>query len=183
MQYSMTNLLMFFIIYGFLGFLLESSFRSLVNKNLTFGKGFLTNYFCPLYGICAIIIVQIYTYCDIILNGKFITLFVATTCSILAVTLMEYITGIILDKVFNHKLWDYSQNPLNLSSYICLEFSLMWGIVAITLASFIHPAMEVIFMPLPDVIKLYSILIISAILIINASHNAVKNSYFKNIRV
>jgi uncharacterized membrane protein len=183
MQYSITDLLMFFIIYGFLGFVLESSFRSLVTKSLTIGEGFLTNYFCPLYGFCAIIIVQIYTACDIAIEGRFTILFTATIGSIIAVTVIEYIVGLILDKVFNHKLWDYSQNPLNLKSYICLEFSLMWGIAAIILSSFIHPVIEVVFMALPEVIKQYFILFISAILIINASHNTIKHHYFRNIRI
>ncbi|MDD2495849.1 MAG: putative ABC transporter permease [Tissierellia bacterium] len=183
MQYSITDLWIFFIIYGFLGFVLESSFRSLVTKSLTLGQGFLTNYFCPLYGICAILIIQIYTACDITLDGRFKILFTATIGSILAVTFMEYIVGLVLDKVFNHKLWDYSQNPVNFKSYICLEFSLMWGIVAIILSSFIHPIIEVIFMTLPEAIKQYSILFTSAILIINASYNSRKYHYFKNIKI
>lgn len=183
MQYSITDILMFFIIYGFLGFVLETSFRSLITRRLTRGQGFLTNYFCPLYGLCAIIIVLIYTACDITIEGRFNSLFIATIGSMLAVTVIEYIVGLTLDKVFNHKLWDYSQNPMNFKSYICLEFSLMWGILALILSSFIHPIVEVIFMTLPESIKQYSILFITAVLIINATHNARKYQYFKNIRI
>ena len=183
MQYSLTNLLMFFIIYGFGGFLLESSFGSIINKRLTIRGGFLTNYFCPLYGLCAIVIIQIFTICEISLSYRFTALLTATISSIVAVTFLEYATGLALDRFFHHKMWDYSQNLFNLHSYICLEFSLMWGIVAIILSSFIHPVIEVAVMAIPESIKYFSISIIFAILVLNSSFNMRKYYHFHNIRL
>jgi len=183
MQYSLTDLLLFFIIYGFGGFLLECSFRTIINKDLTISGGFLTNYFCPLYGLCAIVIVQIFTICEISLESRFTALLAATISSMAAVTFLEYIVGFILDKVFNHKLWDYSKNPLNFHSYICLEFSLMWGIVAIVLSSFVHPIIEIAFMPIPEAIKYFSVCFIVSILIVNSSYNMRKYYHLNEIRL
>lgn len=169
MQYNIIDLLLFFIIYGFFGFLMESSFRSIVAKRLVIKGGFLTNCFCPLYGLCGIMIIQIYTLSEITINGRFSSLIIATIGSIIAVTSMEYLTGRILDKIFHHKMWDYSQNPLNLHSYICLDFSLTWGIVALVLSSFVHPIMEVFVYAISPNIKILFVSAVSSILFVNAS--------------
>lgn len=171
MQYDLINMLMFFLIYGFFGFLLETVFRSMVEREVIISRGFLTNLFCPLYGICGIVIVQIFTLSEITFNSRLAALIIATIGSILAVTVLEYATGMVLDRAFHHKLWDYSNLPFNLHSYICLDFSLMWGIVAIILASIIHPLMEITVYAIPELGKLVFTYFAFSILIINASYN------------
>lgn len=183
MQYSSHDLLIFFLIYGFAGFILESSFRSITNKNLTIRGGFLTNYFCPLYGFCGIIIIQIFTVCDISFANRFTALFTATLSSIIAVTFLEYVTGFTFDRFLHLKMWDYSQNQFNLHSYVCLEFSLIWGIVAILLSSFIHPIIEVAVMAMPKAIKILSISLIFVILVINSSFNIRRYNHLNDIRL
>lgn len=183
MQYSLTYLLIFFLIYGFGGFVLESSFGSIINKKSTRREGFITNYFCPLYGLCGIVIIQIFTICEIAFTNKFTALLIATIGSILAVTFLEYITGFTLDKFFHHKMWDYSKNLFNLHSYICLEFSLIWGIVAIILSNFLHPIIEMIVMAIPETIVYFSVYLSYAILVINSSYNVRKNYHLHNIKL
>ncbi|MGB4438874.1 MAG: putative ABC transporter permease [Sedimentibacter sp.] len=171
MQYDIINLLLFFLIYGFCGFLLESVFRSITEKKIVVSRGFLTNGFCPLYGLCGIAIVQIFTLSEIIINGRFAALLIATIGSITIVTFLEYATGRTLDRVFHHKMWDYSEYPLNLHSYICLDFSLMWGILALLLSSFIHPLLEYGVLALNNTLKYNLIIIVSAVLTVNTSYN------------
>jgi len=182
MQYSLIDLLLFFLIYGFGGFLLESSFGTAIKKRLTIRGGFLTNYFCPLYGLCGVVIIQIFTICEITFANRFTALLTATISSILSVTFLEYVTGLTLDRFFHHKMWDYSQNLFNLHSYICLEFSLIWGIVAIILSSFLHPIIEVTVMSIPETIEYFSVSFAFAILIVNSSYNMRKYYNFHNIR-
>jgi len=171
---------MFFLIYGFLGFLLETVFRSIVDRKKIISRGFLTNLFCPLYGISGIVVVQIFTWSEITMDSRLTALIIATIGSILAVTILEYTTGRILDRVFHFKLWDYSQYPFNLHSYICLDFSLMWGIVSIILASIIHPLMEITVYAIPDTSKLIFLYFAFSILITNASYN-VRKMYHLNL--
>lgn len=171
MQYNIIDLLLFFVIYSFIGFLAESMFRTLVTGKLTIGRGFLTNYFCPLYGICAVMIVQIFTIFEITVDNRSISLFYSTLTSIAAVTLFEYLAGLTLHRVFNCRLWDYSENKCNLHTYVCLEFSLMWGILAIILSNFIHPFIEVAVLSVPAAEKYIFVYFISTILIIDASLN------------
>ncbi len=183
MQYDLINMLMYFLIYGFLGFILETVFRSIAEREVIISRGFLTNLFCPLYGISAIAIVQIFTLSEITFNGRLTALIIATIGSILAVTFLEYSAGIILDRVFHFKLWDYSHLPFNLHSYICLDFSLMWGIVAIILASVIHPLIEISVYAVSEAIKLFTLYLVFSILIINASYNMRKIYHLNLIKL
>lgn len=179
MQYDLINVTVFFFIYGFLGFLLETVFRSIINKSIFISRGFLTNYFLPLYGLCAVIIIMIFTLSEVTMN-RLSGLIFATLSSIVAVTFLEYATGRILDKVFHCKLWDYSSLPFNLHSYICLDFSLAWGIVALVLASFIHPLMEMIVYSVSDTTKIVFSYLIFSVLFVNASYN-IRKMYHMNL--
>ncbi|HAQ42196.1 MAG TPA: hypothetical protein DCM73_16130 [Clostridiales bacterium] len=180
MQYNLINLSMFFLIYGFSGFLLETVFRTIAERKVVISRGFLTNMFCPLYGISGIAIVQIFTLSEISINSRLAALIIATIGSILAVTFLEYAVGRTLDRVFHYKMWDYSHLPFNLHSYVCLDFSLMWGIAAIILASIIHPLVEIAVYAIPETTKLIVLYFISSALIINASFN-MRKMYHQNL--
>jgi uncharacterized membrane protein len=171
MHYDTMNFLLFFLIYGFLGFLLETVFRSFANRKLYISRGFLTKGFCPLYGICGVLIIEIFNLCELTLHNPLYALIGATLGSIAAVTLLEYITGRVLDRVFHCKLWDYSQYPFNLHSYICLEFSLLWGIVALLLVNYLHPVMELFLYAIPYNIRAAATIMILSIVFVNASYN------------
>lgn len=180
MNYSLVDSFVFFFIYGFLGFLLETIFRSLVEKKKVVSRGFLTNMFCPLYGLCGILIIEVFTLSEVLIYSRFLELIVGTVLSIILVSFMEYSTGRLLDKVFHHKMWDYSHLPFNLHSYICLDFSLMWGILAIILSSIINPVIEIFVFNIPQAYKMAFIYIVSSILYVNATYNIRK---FYNLEV
>ena len=46
-------------------------------------------------------------------------------------TLLEYATGMLMEKIFNKKLWDYSGIRFNIGGYVCLRYSLLWGALAV----------------------------------------------------
>lgn len=176
MQYDAMNFMLFFLIYGFLGFLLETVFRSISDRKVYISRGFLTNGFCPLYGLCAVLIIEIFVLCELSINSSLWALISATVGSIFTVTVLEYITGRMLDRVFHYKLWDYSAYPLNLHSYICLEFSLLWGILALLLSNFVHPVMEVLIYAVPYNIRSIFTIIFLSLLFVNASYQ-IRNRY------
>jgi len=183
MQYDYINVAMFFLIYGFSGFLMETVFRSIVEKKTIISRGFLTNLFCPLYGICGIVIILIFTLCEITFNSRLASLIIATLGSITAVTALEYVTGRVLDRVFHRKMWDYSHLPFNLHSYVCLDFSLLWGIISIITACMVHPLIEITVFAIPETYKLIFLYFIFSVLIINASYNMRKMYHLDLIRL
>ena len=47
-----------------------------------------------------------------------------------------------MDRIFHHKWWDYSEQPLNIGGYVCLPFSLVWGVACVAIVRMIHPVIH-----------------------------------------
>ena len=58
----------------------------------------------------------------------------------IVLTLIEYFTGFIFEKVFKLKLWDYSDSRFNIQGRVSLPFSLCWTVLALIFIAFVHPA-------------------------------------------
>lgn len=54
-------------------------------------------------------------------------------------TIIEYFVGWLADKLLHVRLWDYSGMPLNLNGYVCLLFSLVWGLACLFIVAVFHP--------------------------------------------
>ena len=74
----------------------------------------------PIYGFGAILIIQSSNWTSIIFENHFMSLFITLLFSTLLVTVLEFITGFLLEKVFNSKWWDYNNNIMNFKRYIYL---------------------------------------------------------------
>lgn len=47
------------------------------------------------------------------------------------ITVLEFVTGVLVNMILHLNVWDYSNMPLNVLGQICLPFSLLWVIIAI----------------------------------------------------
>ena len=126
--------LTYFIIYSFLGWVMESIVRSIAEKKII-NTGFLHGPFCPIYGVGAIIL---YQFLSIFSNNLILLFFM----SVIVLTLWEYIVGVMLEKMFNTKYWDYSDHKFNFQGRICLTNSICWGVLGIVFIKYIHPFIE-----------------------------------------
>lgn len=127
------NVILYFIIYSFLGWCLESVYKTIIFKKPT-NSGFLYGPFCPMYGIGAVIML----FASQISNNIFVIFIMAT----LIFTAWEYIVAVILEKLFKTKYWDYSKLKFNFQGRICLKNSIYWGILGVLLIFIIQPAIE-----------------------------------------
>lgn len=130
-----------FLLYSFIGWIIETIYCSIKEKRLV-NRGFLRGPYCPMYGFSALIIIEVLNFFTSKLNLSgntyyFVLFLIASIIS----TVIEYYTGLFLDKVCKMKLWDYSMKPMNLSGYVCLEFSIYWGVIAFILMVFINPSL------------------------------------------
>lgn len=120
-----------FFLYSFFGWLYESTICSLLKQKRFINRGFLTGPWCPIYGCGA-------TMCCLLLSSieNSIILFIAASivCSIL-----EYITGYGMEKLFHAKWWDYSQYPFNLNGRICLYGATLFGVVSVVVCKVVQP--------------------------------------------
>lgn len=121
----------FFFIYALLGWCLEVIYHLFTDKSFI-NRGFLTGPYCPIYGFGAII--EIY-YLSPFLKQPLILFLI----SIVITTVLEFITGYILEKIFNLQWWDYKTEKFNLYGYICVKFSFLWGIASLIIMYGIQP--------------------------------------------
>ena len=68
-----------------------------------------------------------------------------------AATLLEYVTGAVMERLFKVRYWDYSNQKLNLNGYICFTSTFAWGFFSILLVKFIHPPIARLVMAIPSV--------------------------------
>ena len=171
MEFNWFDILTYFIIYSFLGWIMESIFRSIAEKKLI-NTGFLRGPFCPIYGFGAIIM---FIFLESLQN-KPIILFIV---SVIVLTAWEYIVGVLLEKIFKTKYWDYSEHKFNFQGRICLTNSIYWGILGIVFIKYIHPFMQNMVSKVDTKLLTYIIAILSIVFIIDMITTSIK---VKNIK-
>lgn len=128
------NLLWYFIFYSFLGWCTEVVYAA-VNTGQFTNRGFLNGPYCPIYGFGVLFVISLlYPVKDNLLY-----MFVG---SLLITSAIELTGGFVLEKIFHQKWWDYSNKPLNIRGYICLQFSIIWGLSCLVIVDRIHPLIE-----------------------------------------
>lgn len=128
----MRDYLIYFFIYAFIGWVVEVSYHA-VTKGKFINRGFLAGPYCPIYGFGAISVIYFLT--DIAEKNKLV-LFLG---SMLIATLIEFVAGFFLEKIFHERWWDYSDRIFNIGGYVCLEFSIIWGMFCFLLYEAVHP--------------------------------------------
>ena len=121
----------YFFLYAFLGWCCEVCFAAAKSGKFV-NRGFLNGPICPIYGFGVVLVVGLLTP----VKDNVLLLFL---CSVLLTTALEWLTGFVLEKAFHQKWWDYSKMPFNLNGYVCLLFSLMWGLACLLIMDVIHP--------------------------------------------
>jgi len=114
--------LWYFVILSFLGWCLEVTFHA-VKCGKFVNRGFLAGAVCPIYGVSFVL-------ARLLFNRVIDTWLVLFLLSMLLATAVELMTGFLMDRIFDNKWWDYSNEKFNLYGYICLKFSLAWGLIA-----------------------------------------------------
>lgn len=117
---------------------METTYTS-IKKRRFINRGFLHGPVTPIYGFGAILIIYSSQWISNIVEDPFFSLLLGVPLSVILATALEFITGYILEKIFHLKWWDYSDRRLNLKGYICLEYTLLWGLLALLLIQVVHP--------------------------------------------
>lgn len=151
---NLTTLFILFMIYSFAGWVMETTFAT-IREGKFINRGFLRGCFCPIYGIGAVIVIKAAVMLNLFvksgINYEIINIFLA----IILVTLLEYFTGLILENLFNCKLWDYSDNYGNIKGYVCIKYSLLWGILIFTILKLVNPVILDIVLKMNTNAKVY----------------------------
>jgi hypothetical protein len=131
----MQDYIFYFFIYAIIGWILEVSFH-VITKGKFINRGFFNGPYCPIYGFGAVAVILLLNKVGNI--NKLLLFFV----SMIIATLLELVTGFILEKIFHKRWWDYTGYKFNLGGYICAEFSLIWGAACFILYEAVHPLIK-----------------------------------------
>ncbi len=136
------NVFYCFFIYCFIGWIWECCYCSVVEGKLI-NRGFLNGPVIPIYGCAAtgmLLIFFNYGMKDITEESSLRSYLIVFFLGGFVASAFEYFTSWIMELLFHAKWWDYSHMPLNIKGRICLPVAGFWGIMAIGLAKFLHPA-------------------------------------------
>lgn len=133
----LTEMFLLFIIYAFLGWIVEIINNIVVFKKFV-NRGFLIGPYCPIYGVGGLI-------ATIFLTKYKESIFVTFGMSVILFAILEYFTSYIMEKLFKARWWDYSQNKFNINGRICLETLIPFGVLGCFAIYVINPLIFSIF--------------------------------------
>ena len=130
-EYGWYQWLAFFYIYCFFGWLFESYYVS-VKKGHFVNRGFLRLPMLPIYGTGAVMMLWV----SLPVRDSLLLVY---TSGAIAATILEYVTGWGMERLFKVKYWDYSNQRFQVNGYICLSSTIAWGFLTVLLTEVLHP--------------------------------------------
>ena len=155
-SYTITQWLFFFYFYSFFGWCFESAYVSIKSHRLV-NRGFMRGPFLPLYGSGAIMM--------LLVSRPFQdNIFYVYIAGCIGATVLEYVTGVVMEALFKVRYWDYSKAKFNFQGHICLGSSLAWGGLTIFMTEFLHKPVEQFALSIPSQLLGIVVLVLTAVL-------------------
>ncbi len=140
-HYVFRQWLIFFYFYCICGWIFESTYVSLKKRKLT-NRGFMKGPWLPLYGSGAVIIL----FCTLPFQEWPVAVYFVGAA---AATILEYITGVAMVRLFKVRYWDYSTQKFQFQGHICLSSSIAWGGLSVLMVYVIHKPVERLIFKIP----------------------------------
>ena len=121
MNYTFYETSVLFFTYSFLAWLAETAVATIKEKNFR-NRGFASGPFCFIYGFTGIVLA-------IFMQELKENTFFLFLGSMAVATAIEWFTGKALEGMKKKKWWDYSGKKWNFDGYICLQYSVLWGVL------------------------------------------------------
>jgi len=158
-HYTFIQWLFIFYFYCFGGWCLESAYVS-INSRKLINRGFMRGPFLPIYGSGAtMMLVVSMPFQEMDLPWRVVLTYLA---GCIGATVLEYITGVVMEALFKVRYWDYSNQKFNFQGHICLGSSLAWGLVTISMTEFIHKYVERLILAIPGQVLTVVTLVLTA---------------------
>ena len=121
MNLNFYTLSVIYLVYSFLGWVGETVVATIKGRQFT-NRGMASGPFCFVYGTAGVLLAV--GLAD--LRSNWLALFVG---SFLIATVVEWVTAKFLERVHHRRWWDYSGKKFNLDGYVCLQYSVLWGVL------------------------------------------------------
>ena len=126
------QMVIIFALISFGGWVYETIYCSVVEGEFT-KRGFLFGPTCPIYGIGAI--------AEWLVLGQISDPIIVFIIGAVLATVIEYSTGLFLERRFKKKWWDYSMFKFNLHGRVCPQASAVFGAFSVTSVFVLVPTM------------------------------------------
>ena len=166
--FSLYHILAFFLIYSCLGWCVEVVYAAATTGQLV-NRGFLNGPVCPIYGFGMILVLFFLTP----LEDDLLLLYLG---GVILPSALELVGGWALYKLYRTRWWDYTDKPFNIGGYVCLEFSLMWGVGAMVMVKAIHPTIAALVNLIPPLVGFVLMCLLYAVYAADAVATAIAAS-------
>ena len=140
-----------FFIYSFLGYILELIVSKMNGKKI--GSGMLYGPWTPIYGLGAVLVLVISKFIFNLFDfNKFLEIIIVSITMMIVLTFLEWIGGILIEKIFHVVFWDYRKFKFNIGKYVALEVSLIWAIGSLLIIYIIQPIINKFIYLIPNYI-------------------------------
>ncbi len=154
-NYQPLQWMFMFYFYSFCGWCFESVYVTVAEKRLV-NRGFMRGPFIPLYGCAGIMML-------LISKPFYDNVFLLYVAGCVGATILEYATGVIMEKLFKVRYWDYSHKKFNYKGHICLESSLFWGVPTVLFTHFLQLPIEKVVLSIPNNILSISTIVVTVL--------------------
>ncbi|MCR5320833.1 MAG: putative ABC transporter permease [Lachnospiraceae bacterium] len=142
--YTIAQWMFFFFFYSFFGWVWECFYVSIQEKPPHFvNRGFMRGPFLPLYGCGGVMMMVV----SAPFQHQLVWVFIA---GFFGATILELVTGILMESLFKVRYWDYEGKFLNFHGYICFEASVAWGVMTVLMDVLMHPGMKKLIALIPE---------------------------------
>ena len=163
-QLTPCSLLWLFYIYSLFGWCIEACHSAIHSRKLV-NPGFALGPLCPIYGLGGVLFA---VFLPELASSPFF-LFLG---GLILATLLEYTTGMLLEKLFHKRLWDYSHIRYNLNGYVCVRYSVIWGLLALAAVLYVNPFLLRYLQRIPPLLSAILLGGVSALLFVDLLYTA-----------
>lgn len=159
------NYIFLFVVFSVIGWTIESTYRSIGEKKIV-NTGFLNGPLCPIYGTgCLVFHIFLVPIADKLPLEK--SVWLVLLLGVVLADTVEYITSVLMEKLFHARWWDYSNNFLNINGRICFKHSCYWAVFAFLYTYIISPLYIFAMSFIPQQVRTVLVFIILAVFIVD----------------
>lgn len=130
-MYKICYLFLLYLMYAFLGWVVEVV-NSYIQHKRFINRGFMIGPYCPIYGTGVLLII-------FLLKGYTDNYLVLFILSMTVCMVVEYLTSLLMELLFNARWWDYSNRKFNINGRVCLETAIPFGLCGMLIMYVINP--------------------------------------------
>ena len=167
---KISEFILLFAAYSLIGWACETIYCSIPARKLI-NRGFLSGPFCPVYGFGGLITALLLSPLAHRLSPPF-SLIALYLIGMICMSILEYVTGFLLETLFHTKWWDYTGYFLNLHGRICAEGLLVFGLGGCMFIYVLGPLLNNLYAKVPARVKNRLCAVLLAVFLVDFTYSS-----------